>query len=113
MWAGFIIDRVGSRVAKRKAEGTVHTKHQLHLNPNPEGTQNPLDARRYDGREEQRIPRVGGSAGARCALRPAFYLPDAKGGEAVHVRGKAMWTLAVVKGKRVSVIVRCATQHVA
>ena len=28
----------GSRVAKREAEGTVHTKHQLNLDPNPEGT---------------------------------------------------------------------------
>ena len=28
----------GSRVAKRVAEGTVHTKHQLNLDPNPEGT---------------------------------------------------------------------------
>ena len=42
LWAGFIFDcgRVlfGSRVAKREAEGTVHTKHQLNLDPNPEGT---------------------------------------------------------------------------
>ena len=28
----------GSRVAKREAEGTVHTRHQLNLDPNPEGT---------------------------------------------------------------------------
>ena len=28
----------GSRVAKREAEGTVHTKHELNLDPNPEGT---------------------------------------------------------------------------
>jgi len=28
----------GNRVAKREAEGTVHTKHQLKLDPNPEGT---------------------------------------------------------------------------
>jgi hypothetical protein len=39
-------------------------KHQLNLDPNPEGTQKTLGARRYGGREEQRIPRVGESAGA-------------------------------------------------
>ena len=49
---------------KREAEGTVRAKHQLNLDPNPEGTQKNLDARRYGGREEQRIPRVGGGAGA-------------------------------------------------
>ena len=49
---------------KREAEGTVRTKHQLNLDPNPEGTQKTLGARRYGGREEQRIPRVGESAGA-------------------------------------------------
>ena len=42
----------------------MRTKHQLNLAPNPEGTQKNLDDRRYGGREEQRIPRVGGSAGA-------------------------------------------------
>ena len=49
---------------KREAEGTVRTKHQLNLDPNPEGTQKNLDDRRYGGREEQRIPHVGGGAGA-------------------------------------------------
>ena len=49
---------------KREAEGTVRTKHQLNLDPNPEGTQKNLDDRRYDGREEQRILHVGGGAGA-------------------------------------------------
>ena len=28
----------GNRVAKRDSEGTVHTKHQLKLDPNPKGT---------------------------------------------------------------------------
>jgi len=32
---------------KREAEGTVRTKHQLNLDPNPEGTQKTLDDRRY------------------------------------------------------------------
>ena len=32
---------------KREAEGTVRTKHQLNLDPNPEGTQKNLDDRRY------------------------------------------------------------------
>jgi hypothetical protein len=49
---------------KREAEGTVRTKHQLNLDPDPEGTQKNLDVRRYGGREEQRIPHVGGGAGA-------------------------------------------------
>ena len=49
---------------KREAEGTVRTKHQLNLDPNPGGTQKILDDRRYGGREEQRIPHVGGGAGA-------------------------------------------------
>jgi hypothetical protein len=40
------------------------TKHQLNLDPNPEGTQKNLDDRRYVGQEEQRIPHVGGGAGA-------------------------------------------------
>jgi len=40
----------------------VRTKHQINLDPNPEGTQKNLDDRRYGGREEQRI--VGGGAGA-------------------------------------------------
>jgi len=55
-----------SKVAlqKREAEGTVRTKHQLNLDPNPEGTQKTLDNRRYSGREEQRIPHVGGGVGA-------------------------------------------------
>ena len=44
---------------KREAEGLVRTKHQLNLDPNPEGTQKILDDRRYGGREEQRIPHVG------------------------------------------------------
>jgi len=39
-------------VQKREAEGTVRTKHQLILDPNPEGTQKNLDDRRYGGREE-------------------------------------------------------------
>jgi hypothetical protein len=42
----------------REAEGTVRTKHQLNLDPNPEGTQENLDDRRYGGREEQRIPHL-------------------------------------------------------
>jgi len=45
---------------KLEAEGTVRrghsAKHQLNLDPNPEGTQKNLDDRRYGGREEQRIP---------------------------------------------------------
>jgi len=49
---------------KREAEGTVRTKHQLNLDPHPEGTQKNLDDRRYCGREEQRIPHVRGGAGA-------------------------------------------------
>ena len=42
----------------------MHTKHQLNLDPNPEGTQKILDDRRYGGRKEQRVPCVGGDAGA-------------------------------------------------
>jgi len=53
----------GSRVAETKSRGHS-AKHQLSLDPNPEGTHKNLDARRYGGREEQRIPRVGGGAGA-------------------------------------------------
>ena len=41
----------------------MRTKHQLNLDPNPEGTQKNPDDRRYGGREEQRIPHVGGGAG--------------------------------------------------
>ena len=59
---------------KQKAEGTVHTKHQLKLDPSPEGIYRNLDARLYGGREEQRVPRGGGGAGATqgvpCDLRP-------------------------------------------
>ena len=60
----FIVGGFYSEVAlqKREAEGTVRTKHQLNLDPNPEGTQKTLDDRRYGGREEQRIPPVGGGA---------------------------------------------------
>jgi hypothetical protein len=54
----------GSRVAETRRRGHSATKHQLNLDPNPEGTQKTLDARRYGGREEQRIPRVRGNAGA-------------------------------------------------
>ena len=46
----------------REAEGTVRTKHQLNLDPNPEETQKILDDRRYGGWEEQRSPHVGGGA---------------------------------------------------
>ena len=42
----------------------MRTKHQLNLDPNPEGTQKILDDRRYGGRKEQLIPHVGGGAGA-------------------------------------------------
>jgi len=49
---------------KRESEGTVRTKHQLNLAPNPGGTHKTLDNRRYGCREEQRIPHVGGGAGA-------------------------------------------------
>jgi len=38
--------------------------NNIYLDPNPEGTQKNLDHRRYGGREEQRIPHVGGGAGA-------------------------------------------------
>ena len=34
---------------KREAEGTVHTEHQLNVDPSPEGTQRNLDARRGSG----------------------------------------------------------------
>ena len=56
----FIVGGFYSEVAlqKREAEGTVRTKHQLNLDPNPEGTQENLDDRRYGGREEQRIPHL-------------------------------------------------------
>jgi len=56
----------GSRVADTRSRGhsAVRTKHQLNLDPNPEGTQKNLDDRRYGGREEQCIPHVGGGAGA-------------------------------------------------
>jgi hypothetical protein len=57
----------------------VRTKHQLDLDPNLDGTQKNLDDRRYGGREEQRIPRVGGGAGAAEGGRPpeseAMILP--------------------------------------
>jgi hypothetical protein len=46
-----------------EAEGTVRTKHQLNLDPNPEGTQKNLDARRYGGRKEQRIPHAWAAQG--------------------------------------------------
>jgi hypothetical protein len=54
----------GSQPPPRAAPPAPGAKHQLNLNPAPEGTQKNLDARRYGDREEQRIPRVGGSAGA-------------------------------------------------
>ena len=58
---------------RQEAEGTVHTKHQQNLDPNPEGTQKTLNTRWYCGREEQLIPRDGGSAGSAqgvpCYLR--------------------------------------------
>jgi hypothetical protein len=41
----------------------VRTKHQLNLDPNPEGTQKNLDDQWYGGREEQCIPHVGSGAG--------------------------------------------------
>jgi len=59
---------------KREAEGTVRTKRQLNLDPNPEGPQKNLDDRQYCGnsREEQRIPHVGGGeGGARCDRLPS------------------------------------------
>jgi len=61
---------------KREAEGTVRTKHQLNLDPNPEGTQKILDDRRYGGREEQGIPRVGGGAGAAANCAFSFQPSD-------------------------------------
>jgi hypothetical protein len=61
-----IVGGVYSEVAlqKREVEDTVRTKHQLNLDPNPEGTQKILDDQWYGGREEQRIPHIGGGAGA-------------------------------------------------
>jgi len=69
----FIVGGFYSEVAlqKREAEGTVRTKHQLNLDPNPEGAQKNLDDRRYGGREEQRIPRRRHPTGyVRASLGP-------------------------------------------